>query len=117
MHAHSPLELHRKPTLTKTRYCKLFLRSGSCEYPNCSFAHSSDEVKNSNTFFKSKLCVYYMNCKVGSKCRYAHSLDDIRAPCLKSDCDTAKGFPLVRGDSFTSTRGSFSSLARDVYLD
>ena len=116
-YAHSPSELMPKPVLTKTRLCKELLRTGVCSNRAlCGFAHEVTEVARSNSFFKSKLCQYGAACKVGDKCRYAHSSEELRAPLIPRPADFGlespdDGFPLRKGSSFASTRGSFGTLA------
>ena len=117
MYAHSPSELVPKPVLTKTRLCKEMLRSGSCSNATCGFAHEVHEVERSNSFFRSKLCQYGAACKVGDNCRYAHAVDEIR-PVVGKKIENPQfglespddGFPLRKGASFASTRGSFGTL-------
>lgn len=143
-HAHTEVELLSKPVLTKTRMCKVFLRTGHCEIINsCPFAHDTHEVARTNSFYKSKMCEFVGRdggCKVGDSCRYAHSADELTAPSLseKPDLSLRKcstfnpihvdfddspdtGYPLKRGFSLMSTTDSLSSLdamqfsARDAY--
>ena len=39
-----------------------------------SFAHTMEQVKGSNSFFRTKVCEYFLkgHCKLGDNCRYAH---------------------------------------------
>jgi hypothetical protein len=79
-HAHSPDELQNKPVLSKTRMCKQILRNGNCIDPECSFAHEIDELVAANAFFRTKMCEFHVSgngCKLGDKCRYAHSRDEL----------------------------------------
>jgi hypothetical protein len=117
--AHSPSELMPKPVLTKTRLCKDLLKNGACTNSSCCFAHEVVEVERTNSFFRSKLCQYGASCKVGDNCRYAHSVDELRAPVIRSLSLTSSdfgldspddGFPLRKGSSFASTRGSSGAL-------
>jgi hypothetical protein len=75
-HAHSADELQSKPVLSKTRMCKQVLRNGNCPDRACSFAHEIGELIQANTFFRTKMCEFHVTetgCKLGDKCRYAHS--------------------------------------------
>ena len=78
-HAHSADELQVKPVLSKTRMCKQILRLGNCNDPQCTFAHDIAELVSANAFFRTKMCDFHLNgsCKLGDKCRYAHSKDEL----------------------------------------
>lgn len=81
-HAHSSDELLSKPVLSKTRMCKQVLRSGRCADSDCTFAHEIEELIEANTFFRTKMCEFHLTgngCKLGDKCRYAHSVDQLNA--------------------------------------
>lgn len=121
-HAHCAEELVAKPILTKSRMCKDILKKGRCELgAACPYAHDPHEMLKSNSFYKSKMCEFYFKdggCKVGSVCRFAHSpeelIDDrvlMRQPSIDFDDCPDTGYPLKRGSSMASTRGSMASLA------
>ncbi|KAF4676294.1 hypothetical protein FOL47_006450 [Perkinsus chesapeaki] len=79
-HAHSEAELRNKPDLSKTRMCRMMLQKGTC--PNikrCPYAHDIKQVRSTNAFFKTKLCSFHQEgfCKLGNKCRYAHSESEL----------------------------------------
>ena len=105
-HAHSASELQQKPVLSKTRMCKQILRNGNCNDPECAFAHEIDELTAANAFFRTKMCEFHAapgGCKLGDKCRYAHSEDQITesnsrgssASLVSSAAQSAKSIPPV----------------------
>lgn len=47
----------------------------------CTFAHSHDEVKEQQSFFKSRLCQEFTTagfCENGDRCKFAHGMSDLR---------------------------------------
>mmetsp|Transcript_14439 Transcript_14439/g.12320 ORF Transcript_14439/g.12320 Transcript_14439/m.12320 type:complete len:207 (+) Transcript_14439:25-645(+) len=60
--------------------CRMMLQKGTC--PNikrCPYAHDIKQVRSTNAFFKTKLCSFHQEgfCKLGNKCRYAHSESEL----------------------------------------
>ena len=121
-HAHSPSELQNKPVLSKTRMCKQILRNGNCNEAGCAFAHEIDELIAANAFFRTKMCEFHLSgsgCKLGDKCRYAHSTQDLAEPVPAESSASIKGsqmtIPKVDFDDSPDTgypmrkRGSVSS--------
>ena len=95
-HAHSEDELQNKPVLSKTRMCKQILRNGNCIDPECCFAHEIDELVAANAFFRTKMCEFHISgngCKLGDKCRYAHSRDELVDSDSKSPQITSESAP------------------------
>jgi hypothetical protein len=98
-HAHTPDELQSKPVLSKTRMCKQALRNGICADAQCCFAHDISELIQANTFFRTKMCEFHTSgagCKLGDKCRYAHSPDELNTT-LPEESSVA-GSPNVASD-------------------
>lgn len=86
-HAHAPDELQDKPVLSKTRMCKQILRVGNCIDADCTFAHEIEELVAANAFFRTKMCEFYVSpagCKLGDKCRYAHSNSELSESFITS---------------------------------
>lgn len=125
-HAHSPDELQSKPVLSKTRMCKQILRSGNCTDPECTFAHEIEELTAANAFFRTKMCEFNSSiggCKLGDKCRYAHSEAELTestkgsTASLQSVAKSYKSVPQVDFNDSPDTgyplkkRGSMSSRA------
>jgi hypothetical protein len=78
--AHNDVELKRRPDLSCTRLCRVFLQTGECNNANCSFAHSKDELRTTDFFHKTKLCRFWQagHCILDDKCRFAHTTDEIK---------------------------------------
>jgi len=62
------------PNLTKTSLCKDLLTTGVCKRPDCLFAHSVEELRATNKFYKTSMCSFHRvgQCKLGAACRHAH---------------------------------------------
>lgn len=43
--AHDPSQLNNLPDLAKTRVCKTLISTGRCDDPQCSYAHSKEELR------------------------------------------------------------------------
>lgn len=124
-HAHSPEELQEKPVLSKTRMCKQILRNGNCTDYECTFAHDIDELVAANAFFRTKMCEFFASssgCKLGDKCRYAHSNAELTpsAPVSKKSIPLVDfndspdtGYPMRKrgsgGSKSTMAGGSYAS--------
>jgi hypothetical protein len=67
------------PDLNKTRICAKF-EAGNCFEENCRFAHSSDELRSTDFYFKTSLCTWYTagKCRNGQQCRFAHGEEELR---------------------------------------
>ena len=63
------------------------------------------------------MCEFFFKeggCKVGAVCRFAHSPEELeikQPPLVDFDDCPDTGYPLKRGGSLASTRGSLASLA------
>jgi len=80
-YAHSSKEVQGNPDLTKTRLCKNFLRQ-KCFDQNCKYAHGQDDLRSTEAVYKTVLCRWFARggCKLGSSCRHAHSIEELRQP-------------------------------------
>ena len=115
-HAHAPSELQEKPVLSKTRMCKQILRNGNCTDQGCSFAHEIDELVAANAFFRTKMCEFFTSpagCKLGDKCRYAHSNSELSKsiPAVDFNDSPDTGYPMRKHGSM----GSNSTMAYSSY--
>lgn len=65
----------------KTKLCPA-LKAGQCikTSSKCRFAHSLEELRGTDEFYKTQLCTFWNagSCKAGAKCRHAHGQDDLR---------------------------------------
>lgn len=61
--------------------CKNFLATQRCDQEDCTFAHSLDELRATDKFYKTTMCCfyYYGSCKLGELCRHAHSKEELRS--------------------------------------
>ena len=48
----------------------------------CSFAHGLEELRTTNSFYKTTICLSFMRgeCSNGDLCRFAHGDEDLRKP-------------------------------------
>ena len=76
----------RDPSKIKTQLCNNWINTGSCVYPNCTFAHGMHELKAAapppaelEAKRKTKMCKNHMRgvCCWGDRCIFAHSKDEI----------------------------------------
>jgi len=67
--------------LQKTRLCVYHIQ-GKCGYGvNCTFAHTSDEIRGVPNLQKTQLCTKFMEGRCSDEnCTYAHGLEDLRDP-------------------------------------
>jgi len=65
----------------KTKLCPLNLLSICIKGPNCTFAHSEEELREPPNLIKTKLCGPYMKgyCKFGDRCCFAHGDRELRS--------------------------------------
>jgi len=65
--------------LTKTRYCKHYLR-GYCRYGHkCAYAHQADELMPKPDLIKTKLCLsFFSGACLNENCTYAHGMQEMR---------------------------------------
>jgi hypothetical protein len=65
--------------LEKTRMCVYYLQ-GRCKYDDCSFAHSTLELKQApSNLRKTKMCdLFMMGHCFDTHCNFAHSVDEIK---------------------------------------
>ena len=65
--------------LCRTRMCYVFQRCGVCR-DNCSFAHSSRDLREWPDLKKPALCIEWKHgaCRA-VRCRYAHGTEELRA--------------------------------------
>ena len=75
-HSHSELRSEIENPFHKTRMCP----DRNCIKSNCGYAHSQSELRSEsreNPFFKTVMCKNYP-CDYGSKCWYAHSIEELQ---------------------------------------
>jgi hypothetical protein len=87
---------HSRPPLEKTRLCQYHLIN-RCRYgSNCSFAHSSNELRVAPASVrKTKLCpLYPSGLCFDTFCNYAHGLEDMRSSCHYSPSTPSPREPL-----------------------
>jgi len=83
--AHDSVELNPLPDLRCTKLCKTLIQTGECNIQGCSYAHSKEELRTTSasaSAFKTKPCRFFTEtgqCSLGSKCNFAHHLDELRA--------------------------------------
>eukprot|EP00746_Dinoflagellata_sp_MGD_P020902 gnl/MRDRNA2_/MRDRNA2_148740_c0_seq1.p1 gnl/MRDRNA2_/MRDRNA2_148740_c0~~gnl/MRDRNA2_/MRDRNA2_148740_c0_seq1.p1 ORF type:complete len:467 (+),score=105.70 gnl/MRDRNA2_/MRDRNA2_148740_c0_seq1:70-1470(+) len=71
--------------LWKTKQCVYYQR-GACKHGSkCGFAHGGDELHESPTLFKTRICPDLETCK-DPDCKYAHSQNELRSTdfCYKT---------------------------------
>ena len=107
--------------------CKQILRTGNCNDPECSYAQEIEELTAANAFFRTKMCEFNASpggCKLGDKCRYAHSQSELTESSKGSSASlysvsqrSSKSVPQVDFNDSPDTgypmkkRGSMSSRA------
>lgn len=71
--------------------CKRIVDFGHCEDPNCSFAHSVEELRATSKFYKTTLCKFHAvrECRHGAFCRHAHGKEDLREEVRHQDVEEA----------------------------
>lgn len=81
--------------MTKTAMCRIFIQTGTCEDPNCGYAHELSEVRATNSFFKTSMCRFLRRgtCKLGHQCRYAHTTDELRVDTQAGQSHSSSGLP------------------------
>lgn len=77
--AHDLRELQGTPDLRKTKFCKNV--NGVCQVPDCAFAHSEEELRSMDSFYKKTMCMWYKKgrCRNGRQCRFAHGIEELRS--------------------------------------
>jgi hypothetical protein len=77
--AHEQGDVAPLPDLKNTRICTKF-EAGNCNEENCPFAHSQDELRSTDFFYKTTACMWHAagKCRNGEQCRFAHGDDDLR---------------------------------------
>eukprot|EP01071_Lankesteria_metandrocarpae_P008610 Lankesteria_metandrocarpae@DN5004_c0_g1_i1.p1 len=62
--------------------CTQVERGFECTNSKCNFAHSHNELRATDPFYKIGLCKFYSrgNCETGKNCRHAHGTAELRAP-------------------------------------
>eukprot|EP00931_Biecheleriopsis_adriatica_P016199 TRINITY_DN12012_c0_g2_i1.p1 TRINITY_DN12012_c0_g2~~TRINITY_DN12012_c0_g2_i1.p1 ORF type:complete len:228 (-),score=18.98 TRINITY_DN12012_c0_g2_i1:5-688(-) len=67
------------PSLESTKLCK-FHAEGKCKRgESCTFAHSSEQIRDQPDFSKTRLCAAFKRvgrCTRGTDCKFAHGNDD-----------------------------------------
>ncbi|CAE7244945.1 ZC3H6, partial [Symbiodinium sp. KB8] len=68
------------PDLRKTRLCTAFFEGGGCNDASCTFAHSEEDLRSTDMFFKKTLCIWNEKgkCRNGEQCRFAHGVHELR---------------------------------------
>jgi len=54
MFAHAANELNPVPDLFRTKICRMLINTGTCDDPECKYAHNKEELRTCNTAFKQK---------------------------------------------------------------
>lgn len=77
--AHSEEELQRPPDMSMTSLCGS-LNGGICIGRHCRFAHSQDDLRATDMFYKRTLCMWFAKnkCNNGANCRFAHGNSELR---------------------------------------
>lgn len=77
--AHSLTALESAPDLKKTRICPQF-EAGGCDDPNCPFAHGHEELRSTDFYFRTSMCMWHAagKCRNGDRCRFAHGEHELR---------------------------------------
>eukprot|EP00931_Biecheleriopsis_adriatica_P057169 TRINITY_DN33906_c0_g1_i1.p1 TRINITY_DN33906_c0_g1~~TRINITY_DN33906_c0_g1_i1.p1 ORF type:complete len:264 (+),score=40.09 TRINITY_DN33906_c0_g1_i1:157-948(+) len=73
----------RRGLFKGTRLCYFYLAGACTRGANCTFAHSSQELKQQPDFTKTRLCESYQmsgGCQYGDDCKFAHGMDELRQP-------------------------------------
>ncbi|OEH74142.1 NEK kinase [Cyclospora cayetanensis] len=52
-------------------------RRGECKATDCSFAHGFSELRSTDSFYKTQLCLFWLSGRVGSSCRHAHGEEEL----------------------------------------
>merc|ERR1719426_703196 len=78
--------------------CPAVLQKGSCDNPNCRYAHDNAELRTTSVFFKSKMCMFATRgpCKNGDACRFAHTDEDLIEPQVPNGLDAETQPAIVR---------------------
>lgn len=78
--AHEQQDIAPMPDLKYTRICANF-EAGKCLVENCPFAHSFDQLRSTDFYYKTTLCTWYAagKCRNGDSCRFAHGESELRA--------------------------------------
>jgi hypothetical protein len=88
------------PALEKTRMCVYYLQ-GRCKYEDCSFAHSTQELKQApSNLRKTKMCdLFMMGHCYDAQCNFAHSVDELKvrpkrsmSTCVSPTVSSPEGF-------------------------
>lgn len=94
--AHGREELRPMPDLRFTKICKALIETGVCEDPACTYAHSKVELRltpGGIAHRKTKLCRFIQNgrCKLGLRCGFAHSVEELGSEHLPQAPQGAPG--------------------------
>lgn len=102
------------PALEKTRMCVYYLQ-GRCKYDDCSFAHSSHELKQAPTNLrKTKLCdLFMMGHCYDASCNFAHSTDELKLKPKRSISVGAPGLLSPRSLPTSPPTGGFDRATHD----
>ena len=87
-YAHGEAELRRIPKFKskfglKSLWCSVLIKGGTCDFDDCSFAHSKDDLILHNANYKTHLCQSFArsgSCTEGEFCFRAHSQEEWRPP-------------------------------------
>eukprot|EP00929_Paragymnodinium_shiwhaense_P087596 TRINITY_DN47735_c0_g1_i1.p1 TRINITY_DN47735_c0_g1~~TRINITY_DN47735_c0_g1_i1.p1 ORF type:complete len:289 (+),score=39.27 TRINITY_DN47735_c0_g1_i1:181-1047(+) len=83
----------------RTRMCKYYLEGICKQGDNCSFAHSSDELRDQPNMQQTRLCKYWMvtgTCASGASCSYAHGANNLRPSThIQQEADEADALNLT----------------------
>ncbi|CAE8611036.1 unnamed protein product [Polarella glacialis] len=79
-YAHGGTEINIMPDLTNTSLCPAISKDGHCNRPNCTFAHSLENLRATQKFYKTSMCSFsrFGRCRMASECRHAHDLSELR---------------------------------------
>eukprot|EP00922_Rhytidocystis_sp_ex-Travisia-forbesii_P029207 GHVS01042765.1.p1 GENE.GHVS01042765.1~~GHVS01042765.1.p1 ORF type:complete len:498 (+),score=85.48 GHVS01042765.1:280-1773(+) len=61
--------------------CAKLNSAGVCVDPDCSFAHSQEQLRHTDVYYKTKICVNWEKhrCLRGMSCRMAHGCEELRS--------------------------------------
>eukprot|EP00920_Eleutheroschizon_duboscqi_P030784 GHVT01074355.1.p1 GENE.GHVT01074355.1~~GHVT01074355.1.p1 ORF type:complete len:963 (-),score=192.73 GHVT01074355.1:817-3705(-) len=83
-------ELRSAPDLQHTKWCPRLLNNSICTSSSCQYAHSASQLRSGSDVCVSKtsLCTFYQRspgaCLNGTKCRFAHGLQELKERSLMS---------------------------------
>eukprot|EP00922_Rhytidocystis_sp_ex-Travisia-forbesii_P009960 GHVS01014576.1.p1 GENE.GHVS01014576.1~~GHVS01014576.1.p1 ORF type:complete len:487 (+),score=113.12 GHVS01014576.1:38-1462(+) len=90
--AHDQGDIRPLPNLSHTKLCAAVVQGLECTTPNCQYAHDSEDLKETQFegTHKTVMCFFHKKgkCMNGDKCRFAHSVVDLRPKSPSSSTST-----------------------------